>query len=99
MSLHNLSMWPQLSSSLEHVCLSLSLLFLSWCAADLVAPIGIASARGLASRLTHPVAVSTSQVPHTRPSHTRRKVPDGRVTLLGASRAWGLCTCCVLLAS
>jgi hypothetical protein len=63
---HNPSMWPQLSSPLEHFFLSLALLLLSWCTLDLAAHIRVASARELTSRLTRPVTVSASWVPRTR---------------------------------
>ena len=62
----NPSMWPPLSSPLEHFFLSLSPLLLSWCAVDLAAHIRVASAREVASRLTRPVIVSASCVPRTR---------------------------------
>jgi hypothetical protein len=60
------SMWPQLSSPLEHFFLFLSLLLLSWCALDLAAHILVASAREVASRRTRPVTVSTAWVLRTR---------------------------------
>src|SRR5262249_32817085 len=60
------SMWPQLSSPLEHFFLSLSLLLLSWCALDWTAHILVASASELASHLTRPVTVSASCIPRTR---------------------------------
>src|SRR4030095_13522261 len=59
-------MWPQLSSSLEHFFLFLSLLLLSWCAWDLAAHIRVASASEVASHLARPVTVSASCVPRTR---------------------------------
>src|SRR5262245_29002478 len=62
----NPSMWPQLSSPLEHFFLSLSLLLLSWCALDWTAHILVASASELASHLTRPVTVSASCIPRTR---------------------------------
>src|SRR5262249_27022669 len=63
---NNPSMWPQLSSPLEHFFLSLSLLLLSWCALDWTAHILVASASELASHLTRPVTVSASCIPRTR---------------------------------
>src|SRR4029453_9771952 len=52
------SMWPQLSSPLEHFFLFLSLLLLSWCALDLAAHILVASASEVASHFTRPVTIS-----------------------------------------
>ena len=54
----NPSMWPQLSSPLEHFFLFLSLLRLSWCALDLAAHILGASASEVASHFTRPVTIS-----------------------------------------
>jgi hypothetical protein len=54
----NPSMWPQLSSPLEHFFLFLSLLLLSWCALDLAAHILVASASEVASHFTRPVTIS-----------------------------------------
>jgi hypothetical protein len=55
---YNPSMWPQLSSPLEHFFLFLSLLRLSWCALDLAAHILGASASEVASHFTRPVTIS-----------------------------------------